>query len=152
VSDLGYSDVVTLLNSGNVVFSGCDGSSDEAAARIAASLAERLRVVARVTVLTASDLIRVALGNPFRDQAYDPSRLLVAFLAKRSDMVTLVPLFERDWGSERLALGQQEAYLYCPGGVAHSALVKSIGDVLGDSVTSRNWTTVLKLMALIDEG
>jgi uncharacterized protein (DUF1697 family) len=151
VSDLGYSDVVTLLNTGNVVFTGCDDNQDYAARLIAASLAETLGVAVRVTVLTAADVIRAVSGNPFSDQAYDPSRLLVAFLADRSDLLTLVPLLEQDWGADTLALGDSEAYLYCPGGVAHSALMRSIGDILRDSVTSRNWNTVIKLMALVGE-
>jgi uncharacterized protein (DUF1697 family) len=148
---LGFSDVVTLLNSGNVVFSGCDVRKEDAAALIAASVADKLGVGVQVTVLGGSDLARAVSCNPFLDQVQDPSRLLVAFLAEQSDMIQLTPLAERDWGSERLALGEREAYLFCPGGVAHSPLVRYLGEVLSDRVTSRNWRTVLRLKAILDE-
>jgi uncharacterized protein (DUF1697 family) len=151
MGELGFSDVATLLNSGNVVFSGCDVRKADAAALIAASLADRLGVDVPVTVLGASDLTRAVSCNPFSDQVQDPSRLIVAFPADQSEMVRLAPLAERDWGSERLALGESEAYLSCPGGVAHSPLMRCLGDVLCDRVTSRNWRTVLKLMAMVDK-
>src|SRR5579883_2573086 len=79
VADLGYSDVRTLLNSGNVVYGVPTGAADDAAARIQDGIAGRLGVSARVVVVTASDLANVVADNPFRDIADDPARLLVAF-------------------------------------------------------------------------
>ena len=55
---LGYEDVRTLLNSGNVVFTVPAKSQGDPAARVEEVLEKRLRVPARVVVLTAAELAR----------------------------------------------------------------------------------------------
>ena len=54
LAELGYRDVQTLLNSGNVVFSGGREKPARMGKRIEAAMAERLGVSARVTVLIAA--------------------------------------------------------------------------------------------------
>jgi uncharacterized protein (DUF1697 family) len=85
VEDLGYNDVRTLLNSGNVVFAAPDLARADAAARIEAALTARLGVSARVTLLAAAELAAAVRDNPLLDVAGDPSRLLVAFLTDPAD-------------------------------------------------------------------
>jgi uncharacterized protein (DUF1697 family) len=148
-ADLGYGDVRTLLNSGNVVFSG-PGAAPGAAARIEAALAQRLGVSARVTVLTAAELATIVAGNALLEIAGDHSRLLVAVLADPADRARLEPLTEQDWAPEALALGVRVAYMWCPDGVLASRLSAAVGRLLGDAVTARNWATVTKLHALTE--
>lgn len=147
VEDLGYADVRTLLNSGNVVLSAPNGASD-AAARIEAALAARLRVSARVFVLTAGELAAVVAEHPLRDIATEPSRLFVAFLGDPADRPRLEALARQDWTPDVMALGTRAAYLWCPDGLSASRLPEAVGRVLGDATTTRNWTTVTKLHAL----
>ena len=148
-ADLGYGDVRTLLNSGNVVFSG-PGATLGAAARIEEALARRLGVSARVTVLTAAELATIVAGNALLEVAGDHSRLLVAVLADPADRARLEPLTEQDWAPEALALGVRVAYMWCPDGVLASRLSAAVGRLLGDAVTARNWATVTKLHALTE--
>ena len=148
VTGLGYTEVRTLLNSGNVVFGAGAGAPTESAAHIEKALADRLGVSARVTVVRASTLAEIAERNPLLNAARDPSKLLVAFLAEPDDIARLRPLAEQDWAPEAIALGVGVAYLWCPNGVSSGGLWKAVGGVLGDAVTSRNWATVCKLLAL----
>ena len=148
VARLGYTDVRTLLNSGNVVFTAGNEEPAVSAVRIERELASALGVSARVTVLSAAKLADAIERNPLLDRAHDPAKLLVAFLAQPSDVARLEPLVERDWTPEAVALGDGVAYLWCPLGVADSRLGQAISGVLGDAVTSRNWATVLKLRTL----
>lgn len=149
VTDLGFTDVRTVLNSGNVVFSGA-GSADEASGRIENGLAERLGVPARVTVLTGAELVGALDDNPLADVADDPSRLLLAVLAGPADLSSLEPLLEEDWTPEALACGPRVGYLWCPGGIAKSALNEAVGRALGDAVTARNLKTMERLRALVE--
>lgn len=153
VSDLGFDDVRTLLNSGNLLFAATGRSTPSGVApRIEQGMIERLGVAARVTVLTAEELARAATENPLLDAARDPKRLLVAFLADPQDRPRLEPLLEQDWRPEELALGPRVAYLWCPEGTLASRLPAAIGRVLGDAVTTRNWSTVTKLHALTQQS
>jgi uncharacterized protein (DUF1697 family) len=152
VTKLGYGDVRTLLNSGNVIFTSRAGTPGAAAARIERAMTVRLGVSARVMVLAAAELDGVVAANPLGKVARDPSRLLVAVLAKPADRRRLQPLVKQDWASERLALGARVAYLWCPQGMIKSALAQAVAKALGDAVTTRNWATLTKLHALIHEG
>jgi len=153
VEKLGYGDVRTLLNSGNIVFTGPGASPEDAAARIEAALARRHGVSARVTVLTAAQLSAAAAANPLLEIAANPSRLLVAVLSNPADRSRLTPLAKQDWAPEALAIGARVAYLWCPDGVLASRVADAVGRALGDAVTTRNWATVTKLLALsADKG
>lgn len=149
VAELGFSEVRTLLNSGNVVFRG-DGANEEVANVIEEGIAKRLGVSAAVTVISAGELARAVAENPLLDIADNPSRLLVAVTPSAKDAARLVPLAGRDWSPEAVALGSRVAYLWCPDGVIKSALSKAVEKELGTAVTARNWNTMTKLLALAE--
>jgi uncharacterized protein (DUF1697 family) len=159
LEEMGYQDVRTLRNSGNVVLksqasaSGAAGGETprEIEARIEVGLVERFGVSSRVIVLTAAELAAVVRENPLLDVADNPSRLQVAFLADLADRQRLEPLLEKEWYPEALGLGARVAYLWCPNGQSGSALTKAVSGVLGDRVTTRTWSTVLKLHALAEQ-
>jgi uncharacterized protein (DUF1697 family) len=145
VEELGYHDVRTLLNSGNVVFTAARSAPAGAGARIEEALAARLGVSVRVTVLTAPELGIVMDENPLLGIAADPSRLLVAVLATPADRARAEPLLDESWDPEVLALGSRAAYLWCPGGIAAGRLAEAVDRRLRGGVTARNWATMTKL-------
>lgn len=152
VAELGYGEVRTLLNSGNVVFTaGADADATPAGAAkgIEEGLESRLGVSARVTVLTGPEVVAIVRDNPLTDVADDPSRLLVAVLAEPADRSGLEPLLGEEWAPESLALGERVAYLWCPAGVLDSRLPKAVEGVVGDAVTIRNWRTFGKIHGLV---
>jgi uncharacterized protein (DUF1697 family) len=145
---LGYRDVRTLLNSGNVAFTSLRGTPGAAADRIEMAVAAELGVTSRVTVLTADELGAIAIANPMLEIADNNSRLLAAVLRDSADLSKLKPLLKRDWSPEAIALGPRVAYLWCADGILASKLVEAVGRALGDSVTARNWATLMKLNGL----
>lgn len=149
VEGLGFQNVRTLLNSGNVVFDGDVADCADAAIRIEHAVAARTGVVARVLVLAAGDLATIVDEHQLRDVALDHSRLLVTFLFDPADAVRLAPLATQDWTPERLAVGTRAAYLWCPNGILASRLPEAVGRALGTPATARNWATVMKLHALV---
>ena len=143
---LGYGDVRTLLNSGNVVFT-APGSSKGAAARIEKAMTAELGVSARVLVLTAAELEAAVAGNRLSKVGTDPSRLFVGFLWETSK--ALEPLAAKKWGSDVFVISARTAYMWCPNGMIDSPLVQAVNRALGDGLTVRNWATVSKLQALM---
>jgi uncharacterized protein (DUF1697 family) len=148
VEGLGYRNVKTLLNSGNVVLT-AKVKPEAAAARIEKALTAATGVSARVTVLTAAELAEAVADNPLTAVADDPARHLVAVLNSAADRSRMEPLLKQDWKPGRLAAGTRVAYLWCPDGILESPLVVAVGKALKDAVTSRNWATMLKLHALV---
>jgi len=152
VEGLGYRDVRTLLNSGNVVFSVPVKSKGDPAVRIQQAIARELGVTSRVTVLTAAELKTVVEKNPLLAIADDPSRHLVTVLSDAAARAKLQPLTRQDWTPDALALGKRAAYLWCASGILDSKLSQAAARALGDAATSRNWATILKLHALAGGG
>jgi uncharacterized protein (DUF1697 family) len=148
VEGLGYGGVRTLLNSGNVVFDAPGAKPAAAAARIEKALSADLGLAARVVALSAAELDAALVVDPLAEVADNPSRLLVAVPADAQARAALEPLAGQDGAPEALALGARVAYLWCPDGVIASKLSAAVGRLLGDAVTSRNWTTMVKLQAL----
>lgn len=146
---LGYSDVSTLLNSGNVVFTTSADSPTKAAGRIETALTAKHGMSARVTVLTAKDLNTIVAENPLLDVADNPSRFLVSVVRDKRELQKLDALTRKQWGDEAFAVGARVAYLWCPHSILESPLADAVGRALGDGVTARNWATILKLHALV---
>ncbi len=152
VEKLGYGDVRTLLNSGNVVYTVPAKVRGDSAARIEKAIAAELGVSSRVTVITAEDLASAVERNPLREAKANPPRFLVAFLNPSADRALLAPLSKRKWGKEKLSLGERVAYLWCADGILDSELLAEMGRVLKDGVTTRNWATATKLLDLARGG
>jgi len=149
VERLGFRDVRTLLNSGNVVFTVPSDRRGDVPGRLEKALGSKLGIHPRVTVLSGKEVADAVRDNPFRDLAYNPSRLLVMVLAKGSDRGRLEPLLKQSWDPEALALGKRVAYLWCANGVADSTLWPAVDRVLEKTGTARNIATMTKLLTLI---
>ena len=149
LGDLGFAQVRTVLNSGNVVYDGGKVAPAEAAARIEEALVLKLGVAARVTVLSAGQFTEMIEQNTLAPAA-DAARLLTLVLNNPADVQRLAPLLQQAWQPEVLALGQWAAYAWCPDGVLASKVVAALGVLLGDGVTSRNWATMQKLYVLLN--
>jgi uncharacterized protein (DUF1697 family) len=152
VEGLGYRDVRTLLNSGNVVFTAPGKTGATAAARIEKAMAAKLGVSARVTVLTAAELAAAVGRNPLAKLAHDPSRMLVTVLSEPAARERLLALARQDWAPDALALGKRVAYVWCDTGLLKSPLFIAVARALGDAATSRNWATMAKLKELAEDA
>ena len=146
--DLGYQDVRTLLNSGNVVFTAPRPGDD--AARIEAALPKKLGVGARVTVLSGSEVIEAVRANPLKTIADNPSRLLVVAPRDPRAIARLKPLLRERWAPEALALGKRVAWLWCGRGILGSRLWTAVERALEKEVTARNMATMTKLRDLLE--
>jgi uncharacterized protein (DUF1697 family) len=152
VDEMGYADVRTVLNSGNIVFRGDALEPGAAAAAIEEQLVLKLGVGARVFVLGHETLAAVLAENTLLPQATNHSRLFVFLLPDAAAHAAALALCERDWGDEAYAVGRHAAYVWCPEGILDSAPAAALGKQLGDNTTSRNWNTMCKLYALCTEA
>jgi len=149
LTDLGYTEVRTHLNSGNVVFSCQPRAKAGAAAKIRTAIADQLGVECEVMTRTAAELQAVVEGNPLAEVATDPSRYLVAFLSDKPKPAAVRTVQATDFGDDAIRIVDDHAYLWCAQGVNDSPVVKAAWQrQLGVSATTRNWRTVLKLAEL----
>ena len=148
IEDLGYRNVATLLNSGNVVFRPARATKVSPAPAIQEAVARRLGVSASVIAMPATALDAILRANPLVKPSHDPSRLLVAAVRDAATLRRLAELARQDWGREELVCGRAAGYAWCPDGISAGAVFAAVNKAIGDGVTMRNWTTMLKLQQM----
>jgi uncharacterized protein (DUF1697 family) len=149
---MGYSDVSTLLNSGNAVFTSAARSQRKHETAIAAVLQEALQVSAPVIVKSAADWSAVLAASPIRPPEADHARYLVALAAEEEALSELRALRELAQDHERFVVTPVAAFLHCPAGISQSRIAEALLGRAGRRVTTRNWATALKLAALLGVG
>jgi uncharacterized protein (DUF1697 family) len=147
----GFEDVRTYLQSGNVVLES-DLSSDQLARRLERQIKKAFKLELNVVVRTRDELADVVKRNPLKKVATNPKRYQVSFLSDELDAATVEELAGLAVPSERFVARGRELYAWHPEGVARSKLwARLAGKGLGVTATSRNWTTVTKLLEIADE-
>jgi uncharacterized protein (DUF1697 family) len=148
LGELGYEDVATLLQSGNVVLS-TTVKAAELPGRLEAELAEGLGMKIAVVVRSRAQLAKVVDADPLGDVADDPKRYLVTFFPDKPDPAAVRALLAEDFGPERVAAVGREIYAWHANGIQKSKLARAVGDKrFGTGGTARNWSTVTKLLDL----
>ncbi len=149
LESLGYSEVKTLLNSGNAVFDAPDAPAARHAQGIRDAVAKQLGVDALVIVKSAKDVAAIVAGNPLAAVATDPSRLLVAVTDQAGTLAGLDAIARTGWGADEVRLGKHAAYLWCPDGILASKAGTALLKGLADRGTTRNWATIEKLHLML---
>ena len=147
VEGLGYSDVRTLLNSGNVVFTAGAAKADHSA-RIEKVIVSKLGVSSLVTVLTAAELDAIVRENPLMKHTDQPSRFLVMVLRNPAAKKLAAPLAKQKWSPDAVEVGTRVVYVWCAQGLLDSKPAQALIKALGDQQTARNWATITKLHAM----
>lgn len=153
LGDLALDDPRTLLASGNAVF----GSERRSAAAIEAMLeretAARLGLETDYFVRSAREWRALVEANPFpREADAEPGRLLVLATKEAPTAASVRALQGAIRGNERVSAVGRQLYAVYPDGVGRSKLTTArIEKHLDRRVTGRNWNTVLKLLALVEE-
>ncbi|MGI8606553.1 MAG: DUF1697 domain-containing protein [Gaiellaceae bacterium] len=148
---LGYDDVRTHLQSGNVVL-----SSTLPPTKLERALERELELElgfdVAVIVRTRAELAKIVERNPLGKVATNPSHYLVSFLRAAPSTEVVRELADVDVAPEQFVLAGRELYAWHPNGVQRSRLAKEISERrLGVTATARNWNTVTKLLELTRE-
>lgn len=150
LSELGFTDVVTYVQSGNAVFGGRKKPPAVAAA-ISRMLAERFGLTVPVVVRTAEELRSVVTANPYLRRERDPTKLHVTFLAVAPAPAARSIEPPADAGRDTFEVIGREVFLHCPGGYGRTKLTNDFFErQLGTTATTRNWRSVLALAELIE--
>lgn len=150
LTDLGFENVQSLLQSGNLVFMTDGGPASNLEARLEAETQKGLGLKTAFFVRSGREMDAVIAGNPFPAEAKrDPSHLLVLFLKDAPKANAVAALRAAIKGPELVAAKGKHAYAVYPAGIGRSRLTNTVIEAkLGTQGTGRNWNTVLKLAAL----
>ena len=147
--ELGFEDVKTVLQSGNVVFRAA-GKPAALAAKLGDGIEQRFGARPAIFLRTGAALQAALDANPFPKEAKsDPSHLAVVFFDGKAPPAAARELAAWDRGPEQLQLVGGNLYIYYPDGMGRTKLTGAILErALGTPGTARNVNTVGKLAAL----
>jgi uncharacterized protein (DUF1697 family) len=143
--DLGYADVATYINSGNLILSSAK-KADTVEREISKTIKDTFGRPIDVTVRTPAQLKKILAENPYPDG--NPSQVTVAFLTKApaKDAKDKVAAVAKDY--EPFTIAGQQVYVNYSQGIGRSKLAEKFSDIIGVSSTVRNIRTVDKVLAL----
>jgi uncharacterized protein (DUF1697 family) len=153
LAGVGFDGAQSLLQSGNLVFR-CSAQEDASLEHLLEIEAEkRLGLHADFMIRSAKEWREVVARNPFRKEAErDPGHLVVMFLKTAPSAKDVTAVQAAIAGPEIVRANGRHLYIVYPAGIGKSLLTNAlIEKKLGSRGTARNWNTVLKLAALVDE-
>lgn len=149
--ELGWTNVATYIQSGNVVFDArCTPAEAEAAleARIAGTYGYEARTVAR----TVAQWAAYGPACPFPEEAREaPNRLLMLLSKSPPINGADAAIQARAQHGERIARAGDAIWIYHPDGQADTKLTPAFLDkAIGSTATGRNYRTVMTLQEMME--
>ncbi|MET8306794.1 DUF1697 domain-containing protein [Micromonospora sp. NPDC005173] len=149
LTEEGYDNVATLLQSGNVVLD-ADRPPAELGPALEQAIEKGFGIPVGVILRSRDELARVVAKNPLAAVADDGSKYVVSFLAQPINRPIEDALAGAELGADRYAVDGTEMYIWCPGGLRDSPLMNALGKIKdGPPATVRNWNTVEKLLTMM---
>ena len=148
-TDLGYTDVATYINSGNLIFSSGKKAA-ELEREISAAIKERFGTRTDVAVRTPAQLRNILAENPYPEG--NPSQVTVAFLTKPAPPEAKEKVAAVATDAEPFTFAGSEIYVHYSNGMGRSKLAEKFSSVIGVSATVRNMRTVAKVLELAQAG
>jgi uncharacterized protein (DUF1697 family) len=149
---LGFENIVTYIQSGNVVFTSKLKTPVKIAEVIEKGITKKFGFDVPVLVLEKNELQNVITHNPFiKVKGIDENRLHVTFLSGVPPKENLNKITSIEGGTDKLVITGKEIYLFCPKGYGRTKYTNSvIENKLKVKATTRNWKTVNTLLKLTE--
>ena len=150
LATMGFTNVTTLLQSGNAVFHGTPSPTSRLETVLEKGIAKAHGINPEFHVRTAEEWAAIVEANPFTTAANkDPGHLLVSCYKAPVDQARVKALQAAIKGKERVFANGRELYMTFPDGIGTSKAAPLVDRMLGAKGTARNWNTVLKLARLV---
>jgi uncharacterized protein (DUF1697 family) len=151
---LGWTDVASYVQSGNLVFGAAGGAASAGAleAALEDAVERRFGFSPAVAVRTAGEWRAFVRGNPFPDESRTEPNLVMLALSKAPPAEgAAAGLAERATAGERVVRVGDALWIHYAGGAGRSKLSPGLLDrIVGSPVTTRNWRTVLAIDRLFE--
>lgn len=153
VEGMGFTEVRTILASGNVVFEAGDAKPEALERDLHVALEKATGLKSEIFVRNRAELAELVENNPFPDEARErPSFLLVSFHRESVDKDAIDRVAAGYDGPERMVVRGRELITDFPDGQGRSNLPPVMQKArLSQHNTGRNWNTVLKLLAALGD-
>ncbi len=144
---MGFSNVVTLLNSGNVVFDAADSLGGDLEAVLTESLEKTFGFPIPVLMREAAEILGLVRQDPFKDVPLTTdTRLYVSFLKQPPATALDLPWLSDDGSFRITATAEGHVCSVLDLGVTKTPKgMDALEQLFGKNITTRNWNTLLRI-------
>lgn len=145
---LGFQNVQTYIQSGNVIFdSDQKESNTDLEQKIQQAISETFGFDVPVIVRTTEEIAESIASNPFwKEKGAYIDRLHLTFLKELPVPELIEKIKDLQFLPDRFQIIGKDAFIFCSAGYSDSKLTNQFFEnKLGVSTTTRNWKTVVKL-------
>jgi uncharacterized protein (DUF1697 family) len=148
--DLGWEDVRTYIQSGNLILK-AGGPAAGLENELEQAIVQRFGLSISVIVRAGADWARYVADNPFPEESLTEPNFVQLGLSKATPKSGAAEeLQSRAAHGERVVLVGDGLWIHYQAGVGKSKLSPALVDrVVGSPVTGRNWRTVLKVNEMV---
>lgn len=148
LESLGNTDVRTLGQSGNLIFSSAQRKAGPLELEVSSAIRATFAMDVAVLLRTAGEFADAVEANPFVERGVDAAELHAAFLSAEPARAKTASIDHAAFVPDEFAFGKRVVYVRLPNGVMGSTL-PDWDKVLGVRATQRNWNTTTKLRDLL---
>jgi len=147
---LGFKNVVSYINSGNLAFDTKKSSEKKLSDKIEKAVEAMIGRNIQVMIRERSDIDRIVAKDPFKGQYESHKEVHVLFMKDELPADKEELLLEQQTDDERVVVDGREIYCHVRQGAAESVILGKafVEKKLKVSPTARNWRTVQKLAEL----
>ena len=149
---LGFSNVQSLIQSGNVVFSTEISDGQTLSSLISMEILNTFGFKVPVLVLEQKELIIILEDNPYlTDSSKNPDFIHLTFLSDFPDK-SQIDSIKGIFGSDEFSFGNRVIYIYCPDGYGNTKLNNTFFEnKLKLIATTRNLNTTMKILTMAND-
>ena len=150
---MGFSNVKTYLQSGNIIFSYDDIEEKNLEEQISKEIKKEFGFDVPVIVLSIERLKHIIDHNPFvKDPIKDKLFLHITFLSSKPIEFSKDKIVEKKDKEEEIAFSDYAIYLYCPNGYGNTKLSNNFLERnLNVVATTRNFKTTNELLKIAEQ-
>lgn len=144
---IGFKNIITLLNSGNVIFDAQESSPQKLETEITQHLEKVFQFSIPVLVRTAEDIKKLIKENPFSNiETTKETRLYITYFKEKPVNEIIPPWKSEDHSFQIINVKNKMTYSILD--ISQCKTPKAMGvleKMFGKDITTRNWNTIKKI-------
>ena len=145
---LGYKNIVSYIQSGNVIFEAKEKNQTKIEEKIYNAIKKNYGFEVPVVVRSAEEIAQIISNNPFTKKSEEES-LHLTFLKEIPKEENLEKIKTFDYAPDKFKIVGKDVFIHCIGKYNKTKLANNFFEkILKVGATTRNWKTVNKLLEL----
>jgi uncharacterized protein (DUF1697 family) len=148
--DMGFTDISTLLNTGNIIFTAKTDKSEAVRVQIESCLSELYKFKIPVLIRTEKQIKNIVDSNPFDTVLLSKAiKLYVTFVQHIANQIDL-PYQSKDSSFQILKINDNAIFSFVDTSISQSTdAMLFLEKTFGKNCTTRNWNTLVKIDTLM---